>query len=614
MITELSLYDYWRIIRRRKWSVVAAFLATLGASVFYTSLQPVVYETSSLIRLQPAQQDALGLENSAVSAVRNIESAEVAERAAKALGILLPGFVPQEALQAVSGVKEMYSASALTEPDFIRITASGADRNLVASVANAVADAYKQYEVEDKSQQGKLKLDNITARTEQLRQALRNTELARQQFLERNYDTGFSAALSNQLVDLELRQKELLSKYTKNHPEVIEVGRKMVSVKAQLSQLPARETELSRLTRDVKNNEDIYTDLNKQYEQTKISLSSIASAVLIIDKAVPPDAPVLPNRPRNYLVGGFLGLFLGVVLAFLLENMDLSINNIEDLERAVQLPVIGVIFTIPSAEPLRKLPGTLFRKIKPTPGESLRQSLIFNHDPRAKVAEPFHTLRSNILSKMGKKKESGVSLVFTSSGAAEGKTLCSFNFSIAAANAGLKVLLVDMDLRRPTLYRVLKMPREPGLSDVISGKTSWQEAVRGTADFLMGGIFYEQIVYFTGIDNLKILTSGRLVTNKVDILEDKNFPRLIAEWKQHFDFVVFDTPPVLLFVDATLAAKIVDAVVLVYGAGKMTRMALRYTKEQLENVGKEKLLGITINNLKPSDIGTRYSDYYYYHS
>jgi capsular exopolysaccharide synthesis family protein len=255
----------------------------------------------------------------------------------------------------------------------------------------------------------------------------------------------------------------------------------------------------------------------------------------------------------------------------------------------------------------------LLRQVRPDKLAASRRMLILNHDRKTKIAEPYHTLRANLLSKLPAKGKS-LSMIFTSSSSAEGKTLCSLNFAFSAASAGLRTLLVDVDMRRPSIHRMLGLSREPGFTDVVGGKGDWREVIRGTADLLMMSSDPETIMFFPGIDNLKILTVGMNVSNHMEILENARLAPLIEEWKRDFDLIIFDTPPILIFVDALLLARQVDAAVLVYGAGKVSRMALKRAKEQLQNfVSKDKLIGVAINNLQAMEMGTLYGygDYNY---
>ncbi|MFA5162499.1 MAG: GNVR domain-containing protein [Elusimicrobiales bacterium] len=603
MIAEMSLYDYWRVLRRRKWVTLTAAAATVFFTHYYTSRLPVVYKTSVLMRMVHSQLPEF--DTPPAVAVHNMEAPPVAEEAASRTGLLSGGLM----LPSVS-----YRADLLEDSEFIRITVSGSDPVYISRYANALAQACLEYDLEQKTRQVRTKLSSIDTREKQVRDSLTGSEKARQRFLENYHAASHESSLSSQLMELEIKQKELLSRYTGRHPDVVDITEKIQVIKDKLVELPAHETELSRLTREVRKNDEIYTTLSKEYEETRILLNSLAPSMQVVNPAETPSSPASPNKPRNYATGLILGIVLGVALAFVMENMDLSITNIEDLEKFTQLPVIGLV---PSIERADGGPGwswkTLFSRSRAQQGEALRNMLIFSHDPKSKMAEPFHILRANILSKLGR-REGGSALVFSSSGAAEGKTLCALNFSIAAANAGLKVLLIDTDLRGSSLYGALHLSREPGLVDVVSGAARWQDVVHGTADFLMGGIAPEKLAYFAGIDNLKILTCGRPAPSKVSVLESESIPRLIKEWCADFDLVVFDTPPVLLFVDAIILSKLVDGIVLVYSAGKVSRMALKRTREQLGEIGKSKLLGAVINNLTPADDSSHHATHYSHYS
>lgn len=612
MITESSVYNYWKILKRRKLVIASSTLLTFMAVAVFTQTQPVQYEAAATIKVQQiVNAEELSQMTSVTAALRSLESADVAQKAAEKLGKIKTDSNPSDIARAVNAVQGAVHANALDEQGYIRITARHTDRFATADIANAMAEAYKEYEAEETGKQAKKQLENLSMRTEQVRGVLNTAEQAKQRYMERNSSAASSQILSNQLSELQLSRRELLNKYTDQHPDVIEINQRIESVKAQLDKIPAQETELARLDREVKANDELYTTLNKQYEEARITVSSIMPAVTIVSYAVPQNSPVSPNKPRNYLIGLTLGLILGVSLAFFFENLDLSISNIEEIERFLKLPVIGVISNLSFVSGPVRWPRKLLNIFRGSPREHLRQLMILSHPTNTKLVEPYHTLRANILSKVGR-TEGGVSLMFTSSGSSEGKTLCSLNFAIAAAQAGLKTLLIDMDMRRSSLYRVLNLQRQPGFADVILGKANWRDAARGTTDFLMAGEPHEKIIYFPGIDNLKILTCGLNVPNKMDILENERLPLMLAEWKKNFDFIIFDTPPVLVFVDSLLLSKQVDCGVLVYGSGRVSRMALKRAKEQLESFADSKLLGVVINNLQTAEMGSHYFESHYH--
>ncbi len=610
MNAELTLYDYWRIVNRRKWMALLVFSATIFSTLFYTRLQPTVYRSQALIKITPpnSYNKMPGSEmvdydpwNAVTTELRVIGSSDVSERAAAKLG-LAPG---SKAALAIGG---SYKVDRLPDSNLITIAAFNSDPVRAADIANAVISAYKDFDLEQKSRQARKTLEDISTRKEDVGDSLRTLERQKQNFIEKNPKTGLGAAMANQLADLEIRKKELLEKYTPNHPEVLNLQQRISAAESKLEEIPAQEVALARISRELRLQEDLYSTLNRQYEEAKLGVSSMVSFVSLVSRPMPETAPISPNRRLNVTVGAVLGIFIAIVLVFLLENLDVTISTIEDIESFIKLPVLGIIPNILSEKHLDNWLVNIFKKERYTV-DAFRSVLIVNKRYSTGVIESYHTLRTNVMSNLNTKES--VSLVFSSAGAAEGKTITTVNFALASAHSGLKTLLIDADLRRPSINQIFGTRKEPGLSDVLAGKADWRDAVLESADFIMGGLDFQQLMRFPGIENLNVLNCGTQPNNVIDILDSANWTELMEELKSEFDMIIFDTPPVLLFVDSSMIAKHAsDGVVLVYKAGKIARGALRRAKEQMAGVNAH-MLGVVLNGVRASEMGPQYGYYSY---
>ncbi|MFH1618404.1 MAG: GNVR domain-containing protein [bacterium] len=617
MTPELTLHDYWRVIKRRRWAVLLAFSGTLFSTAFYTRLQPTVYRSQAMVRIQPPPSyskipgadvttwDPWGM---VATEIRIIQSVDIAEKAARHLGWITEASSPEDIHKASARTAASYKPAREEGSNLITISASAENPLLAADIVNAVVEAYMAHDLEERSRQAKKTLEDVAARKNEVEESLRSIERARQNFLEQNPGTGLGSALSSQLIDLETKRKNLLEKYTQNHPNVIEMDQRIQTIQSKLGELPAQETELVRLTRELRINESLYTTLNRQYEEAKIVLASVVSFVSVVSRAVPPEAPVSPVKWLNFTMGSILGLFLGIALAFFLENLDVSISTIEEIERLTELPVLGVIPHMHSPKYMENWLMDIFKKPRYNM-DSFRQVLVFTHSSKSPVIESYHSLRSNIASHLGS-KESSV-LVFSSAGSAEGKTLTAVNFAISAAHAGLRVLLVDADMRRPSLHDIFGLRRQPGFSDILSGAAKWEDTLTSSSDFIMGEFNPDHLIRFPGIDNMKIIPAGMPVPNVVNTLDSGLWKDLERAWRESFDLVILDCTPVLLFVDSVIVSRHADGVVLVYKAGKMARGALRRAKEQVV-AGRANMIGIVLNGMKTSEIGPYYGYYYDY--
>ncbi|MDP2866546.1 MAG: polysaccharide biosynthesis tyrosine autokinase [Elusimicrobiota bacterium] len=608
MNAELTLYDYWRIVNRRKWVALLIFAVTVFSTLFYTRLQPTVYRGQGKINIKPpasySKMTGSDMMEDPWSAVATelmvITSSEISERAAAKLGM-------PSGPKSASEIAGAYKVERLTESNLIVISAFNPDPVRAADIVSAVIAAYRDFDLEQKSLQARKTLADISARKDEVEESLRSLERQKQNFVEKNPKTGLGAALANQLADLEIKKRQLLEKYTPNHPEVLSLQQRIEVTEDKLEEIPAQEVTLARISRELRLQEDLYTTLNKQHEEAKLGVSSMVSFVSVVQRPVPESAPISPNRRLNMTVGAVLGLFIAVVVVFLLENLDVSISTIEDIEGFMKLPVLGIIPNILSEKHLDNWLTNVFKKERYTV-DAFRSVLIVNKRYASGVIESYHTMRTNILSNLNTKES--VSLVISSAGAAEGKTLTAVNFALASAHSGLKTLLVDADLRRPAINEIFGTKKAPGLSDVLTRKADWREAVLESADFIMGGLDFDQLMRFSGIENLKVLNCGTQPENVVDVLDSANWRELMEELKSEFDLIIFDAPPVLLFVDAVMIARHAsDGVVLVYKAGKIARGALKRAGDQITNANA-RMLGVVLNGVRASEMGPQYGYYY----
>ncbi|MCK5583775.1 MAG: polysaccharide biosynthesis tyrosine autokinase, partial [Elusimicrobiales bacterium] len=608
MNAELTLHDYWRIVNRRKWIALFIFVITVVSTLFYTKLQPTIYKSNAIIRFQPPASYSKILGSSpmewdswgaVVTEIKIITSGEISRRAELKM--------KERSDYKADKKLAAYNAEMVKGSNLISIYATSSNPIDASDTINLVIESYRDYDFEQKSAQATKTLDDISARKAEIEQNLRSKEKAKKDFLEKNPRTGLGSAFANQLANFEVQKKELLRKYTPNHSSIININQRIEVLQNKLAQLPATEMVLARISRELRMQEQLYTILNKQYEEAKLGLAAIVSFVSVVNPAFPASSPISPNKQVNMIVGIFLGIFLSLVIVFLLENLDVSISTIEDIEDFLKLPVLGIIPNIASDKYLDNWLINIFKKERYTT-EAFRSVLIFNRKYASNAIESYHTLRTNIISQM-KTKES-FAIVFSSAGAAEGKTLTAVNFALASAHSGLKTLLVDADMRRPSIYNIFGINRQPGLSDILEGQVSWKKALYESSDLIGGSIGLQRMMRFSGMDNLSIINSGTSANNIIDVIDYEQWDDLIKDFKSEFDIVVFDSPPVLLFVDSLIISKHVDGVVLVYKAGKIARGALKRAKEQISGANA-RMIGVALNGVRASEMGAQYGYYQY---
>jgi capsular exopolysaccharide synthesis family protein len=192
----------------------------------------------------------------------------------------------------------------------------------------------------------------------------------------------------------------------------------------------------------------------------------------------------------------------------------------------------------------------------------------------------------------------------------EGKTTTAINLAITIAQMGKRTLLVEADLRKPFLHHAFGIPRDPGLTEVIVGNKDWRECLRTATDLMLGPLGVEKLMTMPNVDKLFLLSSGTPPPNPSEFLNSQRMQDLIAQFREQFDFVIFDCPPILPVTDAAILASKTDGTLMVYRVGKIARSALKRAKVLLENV-RGRVLGVVLTGLK-AETSPDYEELQYY--
>jgi succinoglycan biosynthesis transport protein ExoP len=336
---------------------------------------------------------------------------------------------------------------------------------------------------------------------------------------------------------------------------------------------PADEAELSRLETVLARYRYNYGQLLASYESIRMTESSAVENIVVFQEATAPKLPISPKVRQNTLLAAVVGAMLAVGVAFLVEYLDDTLKMPEDVTHVMGLNTLG---SIAQLRPSRR-------------GEKVND-LVTAAEPKSPISEAFRVLRTNI-------QFSGIDkpihrLLVTSAGPSEGKSLTAANLAIVFAQAGQSVVLVDGDLRRPTLHKVFDLSNKAGVTNSLLGDTG-----PGANEWLQ----------LTSIDNLNLLASGPLPPNPAELVGSKRMGQFIDYLQQRFDIVIFDTPPVLAVTDAAVLSRQADGVLLVVEAGRTRQKEARRTMEELSRVNAP-VLGVVINKIS---VGRR-GGYYYY--
>ncbi|MCL5961933.1 MAG: polysaccharide biosynthesis tyrosine autokinase [Chloroflexi bacterium] len=339
-----------------------------------------------------------------------------------------------------------------------------------------------------------------------------------------------------------------------------------------------RAAEEARLQSTLSQYQLLYSQLVKNEQDLALAEARTGGGVRVADPAVAPIDPTQPKVLLNTLLAGIVGLLLAIGVAFLIEYLDDTVKTSEDLEQATSLPTLGTARVFPVERN----------------GKEQNPSLIASN-PRLHFGEAYRTLRTNLqFATLNHKCEA---VLVTSAGPGEGKSFTISNLAVVFAQAGKRVLIVDSDIRRPTLHKYFNVSNEIGLTNLLLADD--QSRVN-------------PFVQRTGYSGLRLLASGPLPPNPSELLSSPQMARAVAALKEEADIVLFDSPPVLAVSDAAILSALVDGVMLVVGAGQSRVKAIAQAKEAISLPGVV-VLGTVLNRVKAGGDGYYYYKYHYGH-
>jgi tyrosine-protein kinase Etk/Wzc len=361
---------------------------------------------------------------------------------------------------------------------------------------------------------------------------------------------------------------------------------------ASMSLLPAMAEEEMRLNRRVDALANMSDELRGDFQRARMAEAVEAGDIDVVAMAPLPSTPLLSSSALKVGLGLFLGLALGTIIAYILEALNTSVRRPEDLEAVLHVPGLAVIPRITdgsrSAQShFRRLLGS-GKSPRPAVGSPLTGNQTFSIG-----IEAFRNLRTSLIWSDG--GETLRTLVVTSAAPGEGKTMTAANLAVTLAYDGLRVLLVDCDIRRPRVHGLFQLPRAPGLMELL----------RASGDPDAPPI---RAIRETPVSRLSVLTCGALPVNASNLLSGTRMRVLLRELQEQFDIIVLDTPPVLATADASIVASLTDGVLLVVRAGTTDRNAAQRACQQLANVGA-RVVGPVLND--PGGEVAKEGDYYY---
>ena len=431
--------------------------------------------------------------------------------------------------------------------------------------------------------------------------------------------SGLMEKMREQQADLKIQIAQLSTQFGNSYPKVVQLNTQLKEVDAQLqiemtkvvsrvrsgylaslqhesmlrqameiqkqqaNKLNENAIQYSLLKRDVESYRTLYEGLMEKLKEAGVTAGLRSNNIRSVDKARVPTSPSEPNVPRNLTFALALGFTTGIGLAFLLEGIDNTVRTPEQAQVISGLPSLGMI-------PLGSKNGIEAAARRLTVATSREAvELVTQSRPQSQMAEAYRALRTSLLltSLGGPPKV----ILVTSALPQEGKTTTSINTAIVLAQKGTRVLLIDADLRRPSIHKTLGMGPKTGLSNVLTGNATLQQAV----------------VRSPLLPTLFILTAGTPPPNPAELLASSNMRDILAELREEYDHIIVDTPPTLSVTDAVVMSTRADAVVLVIRSGQTTKQALRRSRELLLQVNA-RVAGVLLNAVDLTS-----PDYYYYY-
>lgn len=384
-----------------------------------------------------------------------------------------------------------------------------------------------------------------------------NPEVQRYLALKRTLETQINNRLNGILDGMRAQVASFEARY-------MEVSNQVAQAERAVAEEAARFSRYFDLKRQWENEQRVRdTLLLRTLQETIDSELPTESVVEVTDPAVPALRPVRPDLFLNLTLGVVFGLIMGVGLAFFIEYLDTSVKTIDEVERSLEATVVGII------------PQNI--------------GLLIKEGPDSPHAEAYRVLRTNVL--FSRKNPNDNTITVVSGGAGEGKSTTIMNLATVFAQNGERVLLVDSDLRRPSLHKFI------GVSNSI-----------GLTNYLMKQNTLEEVIQTTSLPTLDFLPSGKLPSSALGIINSPRMKELVDEVRNRYDFVFFDSPPIMGVSDASILCSVVDIALLVVQYRKYPQAMTLRAKQMVQKVGGN-LLGIVLNNINISQ-----DSYYYYYS
>lgn len=466
----------------------------------------------------------------------------------------------------------------------IVIALQGQDRVLVSSTINTIAATYLRQNVERKSAEAAKTLEFIESQIPTVKANLDKAEDALNKFRVSSGSVDTSAETravlerereyDRQISDLELKRSELRKTFTENHPNLVALADQLAQLRSEraaiasrMKTLPEAEVNSARLSREVQDATNLYIGLINKAQELRVVKSGTIADVRIIDQAHVPDRPASPRAGITLALALLFGVSGGIAAAIVRRSLGRCAETPEEAEAATGLPVY---VTVPHSE--------IERELSKHRGGGRASALLSAAHPEDVAIESLRSLRTSLQFALLESRNNIVAITGPAPGV--GKSFLTVNLAHVLAAAGRKVLLVDCDLRRGNLHRHFGLQRNPGVSNVVGGEATLDDAVRRVES-----------------TELYLLTTGRIPPNPAEVLSSSRFETVLRDASTRFDLVIADTPPLLAVSDAMLVARLAGVNFLVLRAGAHSAREIAHAVKQF-SLNNVKLHGSVLNDVR----------------
>ena len=519
----MELRQYGAILRRWLWFVLLGTLLIGGMTYVISRNTTPVYLATATIFVDQATNVNESVYGTIIAS----------ERQAQTYAQLMLTRPVLDAVTARLGLPELtsvISVEPIQDTQLIRVDVEDTDKELATQIANTIPEVFVE----------------------------QHTERQLQKF------TG-----SRESLDKEIRSLST---------NISQVQTKITELEAIQNRTSAQDADLSRFQDSLQQYRNSYANLVKSFEDLRLNEARATDTISTVEPAEVPKKPVRPRVLLNTVLGLLVGMVLAIGGVLLIEYLDDTLKNPDDVVQALKLSTLGAI------------PRT---RQENGDTDAERQLVAFLN-PKSPVSEAYRILRTNIqFSSLDKPIRT---LLVTSANPSEGKSTTAANLAAIMAQTGQKVVLIDTDLRRPVIHKVFNVPNNLGLTSALLTPPD--------ASTL------PHLIQPTLIKNLSVLTSGPLPPNPSELLGSRRMADLIEVLKSVADIVIFDSPPALAVTDSAVLARQLDGVLLVIDSGETREPLARRAIQELTKVGAH-ILGVALNRLSPTTTDGYY--YYYYH-